>query len=99
MNKNYIFSIGLIVLSMGDVFSEIHDSFATLLGSDLLLGALIFLFFLVFTLILGLGMLVGSVVLLPAMFLVFEFVPDLKIIVAIFAGLLVGLGLHKFINR
>lgn len=90
---------GFVLLAMGDIFHEIYSAFYTLFGSDLVLGVMIFLFFFVFTLILGLGMLVGSVVILPSMFLVFEYVPDLKIFVAIFAGLFVGMGLHKFINR
>ncbi len=97
---NTMLSIHLIILtSMGDIFGEIYDSFYTLFGSDLIIGGIVFLFFLVFTLILGLGMLVGSVVLLPAMFLVFDFIPDMRIFVAIFAGIIVGLGLHKIINR
>lgn len=97
---NTILTINLIVLtSMGDIFQNIYDAFYTLFGSDLIIGGIVFLFFLVFTLILGLGMLVGSVVLLPAMFLVFDFVPDMRIFVAIFAGIIVGLGLHKIINR
>lgn len=89
----------LIVLTTKDAFHEIYETMHAVFGSDLILGAIIFLFFLVFTLVLGLGMIIGSVVLIPAMFLVFEFIPDLSIIVAIFLGLFVGLGLHKFINR
>jgi len=95
-----ILSLNIIILTaMGDIFGEIYESFYTLFGSDLIIAGIIFLFFLVFTLILGLGMLVGSVVLLPAMFLIFDFAPDLRIFIAIIAGLIVGLGLHKLINR
>lgn len=91
---------GMIVLTVsGDIFHDIYQSFHNLMGSDLILAGIIFLFFFVFTLILGLGMLIGSVVLIPSMFLVFEFVPDLKIFIALFLGLFVGLALHKFINR
>jgi len=94
LTLNFIF-----LTAMGDIFSEIHDAFYTLFGSELMIAGIVFLFFLIFTLILGLGMLVGSVVLLPAMFLVFDFAPDMRIFIAIFAGLIVGLGLHKLINR
>jgi len=91
---------GMIILTAsGDIFHEIYQSMHNLMGSDLILAGIIFLFFFVFTLILGLGMLIGSVVLIPAMFLLFEFVPDLKIFIALFLGLFVGLALHKFINR
>lgn len=94
-----IMQLGFIVLSMNSIFQEIGDSFSMLFGSDLIIAGIIFLFFLVFTLVLGLGMLVGSCIFIPALFLVFEFAPDLKIIVAIILGLIVGLGLHKLINR
>jgi len=94
-----IIPIQLILLSILDSFSEIGNTFSSLFGSDLLLGAIIFVFFFVFTFILGLGMLVGMVVLIPSMFLVFEFIPDLKIIVAIVLGIIFGLGLQKIINR
>jgi len=91
---------GMVVLTAsGDIFHDIYQSMHNLMGSDLILAGIIFLFFFVFTLILGLGMLIGSVVLIPSMFLVFEFVPDLKIFIALFLGLFVGLALHKFINR
>ena len=97
---NAMLSVHLIVLTaMGDIFHEIYEAFYTLFGSTEMIGVIVFLFFLIFTLILGLGMLIGSVVLIPAMFLVFEFVPDMRIFLAIFAGLIVGLGLHKLINR
>lgn len=98
MNIVCLFS-AFIVLTTSDAFHEIYETMHSVFGSDIILGAMIFLFFLVFTLVLGLGMLIGSVVLIPSMFLIFDFVPDLQIFVAIFLGLFVGLGLHKFINR
>lgn len=98
MNLGVLFS-SFIVLTTSDVFGEVYETFHALFGSDLIIAGILFLFFLVFTLILGLGMIIGSVVLIPAMFLIFDFVPDLRIFVAIFLGLFVGLGLHKFISR
>lgn len=97
MNTTYLFPF--IVMATSDIFGEIYETMHALFGSDLILGAIIFLFFLVFTLVLGLGMVIGSVVLIPAMFLIFDYIPDMRIFVAIFLGLIVGLGLHKFINR
>jgi hypothetical protein len=64
-----------------------------------LMGLFIFLILLVLTLIFGLGMLIGSVVLIPSMFLIFQWVPDLKIIVAIIMGLILGMFLNKLIKR
>ena len=70
------------------------------LGNDpMLLGAFVMIVFLVLTLILGLGMLVGSVVLIPSLFSIFNYIPDLRIIVAIICGLLFGMGLHQLIRR
>ena len=65
----------------------------------MLLGAFVMIVFLVLTLILGLGMLVGSVVLIPSLFSIFNYIPDLRIIVAIICGLLFGMGLHQLIRR
>jgi len=70
------------------------------IGNDpILIGAFIFLVLFILTLIFGLGMLVGSVVFIPTMFALFQFIPDLRIIVAIICGLVFGLGLHRLIKR
>jgi hypothetical protein len=63
--------------------------------------AAIFIFFILFllTLMAGLGMLVGSVVIIPSLFAIFQYIPDLKIIVAIICGLTFGLALHKLVRR
>jgi hypothetical protein len=68
-------------------------------GNTMLLGAFILIIFLILTMMFGLGMLVGTVVIIPALFAVFGFIPDLRIIIAIIAGLLFGLGLHKLVRR
>jgi hypothetical protein len=68
-------------------------------GDPMLLGAFIFMIFLILTLILGLGILIGSTVLLPALFVVFHYIPDLRIIIAIFAGLIFGMALHRIVRR
>ena len=88
----------LIVMTIGETSEEI-GVLSEIFGSELLLGIFIFLFIVIFTLILGLGMLVGSVVLIPAMFLVFEYIPSGRIILAIILGFIVGIGLHKIIRR
>jgi hypothetical protein len=83
----------------GDITDEIGGTYDSIFGSTLLIGIVIFLFFFIVTLLLGLGMLVGSVVLLPSLFIVFEFIPSLRIIVAIALGLIFGLALNKLIRR
>ena len=47
----------------------------------------------------GIGMLVGSVAILPIFFLVFQYIPPLKIIVAIISGLLLGITMNRLIKR
>lgn len=71
-----------------------------IIGADpMLLGAFIFFVLFVLTLMFGLGMLVGSVVIIPSLFAVFQYIPDLRIVVAIICGLVFGLGLHKLVRR
>lgn len=89
----------IVMINVSEITELIGDLFMTILGSELLIGALLFMFFMIFTLILGLGMLVGSVIIIPSLFLVFEFIPDIKIIVAIVIGMVVGLALNKIIRR
>ena len=68
-------------------------------GDPMLYGAFIFLIFLTLTLIMGLGFLIGIVILLPASFIVFKYIPGFEIIIAILSGLLFGLALHRLIRR
>jgi len=68
-------------------------------NNTLLLAAFIFMIFLILTLMFGLGMLVGSVILIPASFAIFDFAPHARIIFAILAGLIFGLALHKLVRR
>jgi len=88
-----------IFMSIESVGGDVVNTYSDILGNSALIGILLFIFFFVVTLILGLGMLVGSVVLLPAMFMVFEFADDFKIIVAIVLGLIFGMALNKIIRR
>lgn len=68
-------------------------------GDPMLMGAFLLLIFLILTFIFGLGMLVGSVVIIPSLFAIFQYIPDLRIIVGIISGLIFGLALHKLIRR
>jgi len=95
-----------VLTAFTDLFGEFHrvfiegtDAFSPIFGSPEVLAAVIFIFIMVFTLILGLGMLVGCVVIIPGLFLVFSYVPDIQIFIAIALGLVVGIGLNKIIKR
>jgi hypothetical protein len=68
-------------------------------GDPALFGAFLFLVFLILTFIFGLGLLIGSVVLIPASFAIFQYIPDFRIVIGIFAGLIFGLALYKLIRR
>jgi len=96
MNALFAF---LNLMLINNITEEIGTTFSEIFGSDLLLGIFIFIFFFIFTLLLGIGMLVGSTILVPAMFVVFEYIPSFSIVVAIILGLLFGLGLNKLIRR
>jgi hypothetical protein len=85
--------------SFGDVGEEIGNAFHLLFGSKEILGVFVFLVIMILTFIFGFGMIVGSVVLIPAMFLVFEFIPSAQVMFAIIIGIIVGLGLQKLIRR
>jgi len=68
-------------------------------GDTTLFGLFLFMIFLLLTLIFGIGLLIGTVILIPASFAVFQYIPDLRILIAIMAGLLFGIALHKLIRR
>lgn len=100
--------IGVLNINWENITTPIYELFMGnetnavegVIGNDpMLLGGFLFLILFVLTLILGLGMLVGSVVIIPTLFSIFNFIPDLRIIVAIICGLLFGLGLHQLIRR
>lgn len=82
-----------------DATGPIGDMFMQIFGSELILGVFLFLILFILTFIFGLGMLVGSVVFVPAMFLVFRYIPSGRILIAIVLGLLVGMGLNRLIRR
>ena len=92
--------LSLILMNIiEEVTGPIGETFMDLFGSELILGVFLFMIILIFTFIFGLGMIVGSVVLIPAMFLVFKYIPSGRIILAIMLGLLFGMALNRLIRR
>lgn len=97
----------IIDIDWGDYTDPIYELFMGsegtegVLGNDAgyLLAAFIFIIFLILTLMFGLGMLIGSVILIPASFAIFDFVPPFRIVFALIAGLVFGLALHKLVRR
>lgn len=91
---NYTNATGVVVPVEG-IFGPIGGPG---IGS-IMIGMLILMFFLVITAIYGMGIVIGSSILLPAFFAVFQYIPSLRIIVAIIVGVCVGLGLHRLVKR
>lgn len=71
-----------------------------ILGGDMtIISIVIFLFFFIVAGVMGLSFIIGSVVFLPLMFFLFQYLPHLQFIVAIIVGLILGFGLHRIIRR
>lgn len=99
--------IGAIELNWSDILDPIGELFLGdgadlegVVGDNLMLvGLFVFLILFIMTLTMGLGMLIGSVAIIPSLFAVFQWVPSLQIIVAIVCGLIFGFGLNRIIKR
>lgn len=75
------------------------QSITGIMGDPTLTGLFIFLILFILTMVFGLGMLIGSVVIIPSLFAVFQYIPELRILVAIICGLIFGMGLHRMVKR
>jgi ABC-type transport system involved in multi-copper enzyme maturation permease subunit len=64
-----------------------------------LLGLFIFMILFILTAMWGLGILIGSVAIIPSIFVLIGYIPQFTIVVAIILGLLFGLGLNRFVRR
>jgi len=64
-----------------------------------LFGLFIFLILFLLTALFGMGILVGSVVIIPSVFAVIGYIPELRVVVAIIAGLIFGMGVNRFVRR
>jgi hypothetical protein len=86
----------LLFDSLIDTFTDLSNN---LVSNPLLIGVIIFLFFTMFALFLLIPFGGLVVIEVPVLFAVFEFIPALRIVVGILLGLLIGLGLLKWIRR
>jgi hypothetical protein len=64
-----------------------------------IMGLFIFIILFILTAMWGLGILIGSVAIIPSVFAVIGYIPELRIIVAIVVALIFGLGFNRFIRR
>jgi hypothetical protein len=88
---------GNITEEIGRIFTD--PAIGIFAANPELMGIFIFIILFVLTLIFGLGMLVGSVVIIPTLFLVFQWIPDLRIVVAMIMGLIFGMALNRMVKR
>lgn len=70
-----------------------------IIGDPLFMAIFLFMFMFILTAVLGLGFLVGSVVIIPTAFLIFQWVPELRVFFAIILGGLLGIVLNKFVSN
>lgn len=82
-----------------NITAPIVDLSNDLLGSPILVAVIIFLFFFTFIIILYIPFVAGITVLIPTLYLVFQYVEALRIVVGILIGLVIGMGLIKWLRR
>lgn len=92
-------------VNWSNIIDPIHDMFLGnedtegIMEDETFVGIFIFVVLLIFTLFAGLGMIIGSVVIIPSLFAIFQYVPSLQIVVGIISGLIFGFALHRIVKR
>lgn len=86
-------------LFMGGTDPSTGTTVSGIIGDPIFMAIFLFMFMFILTAILGLGFLVGSVVIIPTAFLIFQWVPELRIFFAIILGGMLGIALNKFISN
>lgn len=94
------FMFPFIVMTIWDSLIDPFGQLANdLLGSPLLIGITILMFFILFMTLLLIPFEAMVVPLIPTFFIVFTYIPQLRIIVGICVGIGIGLGLIKWVRR
>jgi hypothetical protein len=70
-----------------------------LIGNPLLIGAVIFIFFTFFGLLMFIPYEAMVVIWIPASFVIAIYIPPIQILVAVILGIIVGLGIIKWVRR
>lgn len=70
-----------------------------LIGHPALIGVVIFLFFTMFALLMFIPIECLVVIWIPVSYIVAIYIPPIQIVVAVMLGLLIGLGLLKWVRR
>jgi len=88
-----------IVANWDGLMNPINDMLNGLFGNPLLIGLVGLLFFLMIILTLKITFIAMTTIMFPLLFIVFMSVPQLQIIIGIMVGILIGLGLVKWVRR
>jgi len=89
----------VLAVNWSSITQPFADMGTDLIGQPALMGLIILLFFLMFALILYLPMEAVVCIMMPTLYLVFTFIPPLKIVVAVMVGLMIGMALIKWVRR
>jgi len=91
---NYIF-----LASLNTLAEQVGENLGEIIGSPLLVGLILVLFFTMFAMFLLIPFSALICIEIPLCFLVFEWIPTLRPVVGIMIGILIGLALVKWIRR
>jgi hypothetical protein len=96
MNLSELF----VVMTIWDTFIDPFVYLAeNLIGHPILIGVIIFLFITMFGLLMFIPFEAMTVIWIPMCLVVAIYIPPLQIVVAIMVGIIIGIGLLKWIRR
>lgn len=101
MKNLYLFGIlpFIVLTSWGNLLEPIEDLAYNLVGNPLVMGAIIFIFITFFSLLLFIPFEAMVVIWVPTSFLMMIFIPVLRLVLGVLLGLLIGIGLLKWLRR
>ena len=89
----------IVMLEWNELLEPVAESLADMIGNPLLIGLIVLLFFSMFALFLLIPFSALLVIEIPLCFVVFEWVPQLRPVVGIMVGILIGMALIKWVRR
>jgi hypothetical protein len=89
----------VVMIAWNELLDPIGESLADMIGNPLLVGLVILLFFTMFALFLLIPFSALLVIEIPLCFVVFEWIPQLRPVVGIMVGILIGMALIKWVRR
>lgn len=93
-------NLAFIVMSIWDSMIEPFVYMAEeVIGNPILIGVVIFLFFTFFGLLMFIPFEAMVVVWIPTSFVIAYYIPPIQIVVAVLLGIIIGLGILKWVRR